>query len=93
MMLYMPTIVYSERDCVRNHSKDLAIIGKKAMIITGKHSSRANGSLDDVINVLKAENIVLVDILDAEDERIKNDLYSELPGSPADGTQHFHCRA
>ena len=45
------------------------------------------------IGVLKAENIVLVDILDAEDERIKNDLYSELPGSPADGTQHFHCRA
>lgn len=67
MMLYMPTIVYSERDCVRNHSKDLAIIGKKAMIITGKHSSRANGSLDDVINVLKAENIDYIIFDDIEE--------------------------
>lgn len=67
MMLYMPTIVYSERDCVKNHRKDIAMIGKKAMIITGKHSSRANGSLGDVINVLKEENIDYIIFDDIEE--------------------------
>lgn len=67
MMLYMPTIVYSERNCVRNHSKDIAMIGKKAMIITGKHSSRANGSLDDVIDVLKEEKVEYIIFDDIEE--------------------------
>lgn len=45
MLLFMPTLVYSEENCVKNHFKDIALIGEKAMIITGKHSSRSNGSL------------------------------------------------
>ena len=55
MNIYTPTLIYSEKNCVRNHSKELAATGKKAMIITGKKSSRVNGSLDDVISVLKEE--------------------------------------
>lgn len=57
MLLFMPTLVYSEENCVKNHFKDIALIGEKAMIVTGKHSSRANGSLNDVTEVLKQENI------------------------------------
>lgn len=56
MLLFMPTKVYSENDCVRNHAKELASYGKKAMIVTGKHSADANGSLADVKAALDAEN-------------------------------------
>lgn len=57
MKLYMPTLVYSERDCVKKHGKELASLGKKAMIVTGRHSSRANGSLAAVEEVLNHYNI------------------------------------
>ncbi len=67
MMLYMPTVVYSERNCVKNHGDDIALIGRKAMIITGKHSSRANGSLKDVTDVLEEKNIQFVIFDDIEE--------------------------
>ena len=67
MMLYMPTIVYSEKNCVKNHAKDIALVGKKAMIVTGKHSSRANGSLKDVTEVLDEENITYIVFDDIEE--------------------------
>lgn len=57
MMLFMPTIVFSERDCVKGHGNELALMGSKAMIVTGKQSSRVNGSLSDVEAVLKEQNI------------------------------------
>ncbi len=53
MQIYMPTNVYSEDNCVMNHRKELAALGKKALLVTGKHSSRANGSLEDVKNALQ----------------------------------------
>ena len=43
MKLYMPTKVYNEKNCVENHSRELAALGTKALIVTGKHSSRING--------------------------------------------------
>lgn len=55
MQIYMPTNVYSERNCVKNHGKELASLGKKAMLVTGKHSSRVNGSLKDVELALQEE--------------------------------------
>ena len=60
MLLFMPTIVFSEEDCVRNHANELALMGTKAMIVTGKHSSRANGSLKDVEEALKTQNVSYV---------------------------------
>ena len=57
MKLYMPTLVFNEINCVMNHSKELASLGKKAMIITGKHSSKVNGSLKDVTTALTKEKI------------------------------------
>ena len=57
MKLYMPTEVYSEKNCVFNHSRELAALGSHALIVTGKHSSRINGSLEDVTAALERENI------------------------------------
>ncbi len=57
MNFYLPTKIYTEKNCVLNHSKELASYGKKAFIITGSTSSRVNGSLDDVITALTKESI------------------------------------
>lgn len=46
MELYMPTRIFSGIDCIKKHGKELASLGRKALIITGKHSSRQNGSLE-----------------------------------------------
>lgn len=67
MLLFMPTLVYSEENCVQNHFKDIALIGTKAMIVTGKHSSRANGSLDDITTVLNQEHIPYIIFDDIEE--------------------------
>ena len=53
MKYYMPTKVYQEKNAVRNHGAEMVTYGKKAFIVTGKHSSRANGSLQDVQETLE----------------------------------------
>lgn len=60
MLLYMPTKVYSEQECVKNHAKELASFGKRAMLVTGKHSARKSGALQDIEDALKQENILYV---------------------------------
>ena len=67
MKLYMPTEIYNEKNCVVNHSRDLAALGKNAFIVTGKHSSRINGSLNDVTAALEQEGIVY-EIFDSVEE-------------------------
>lgn len=67
MQFYMPTKVYSETDCVKKHSKELASFGTRAMIVTGKHSSRVNGSLQDVENALKGESVPYIIFDDVEE--------------------------
>ena len=57
MNFYMPTKVYNEKDCVRRHSQELAALGSRALIVTGRHSSRMNGSLQDVEEALLREKI------------------------------------
>ena len=57
MFFYMPVKVYSETDCVKNHGKELCSLGTKALIVTGCHSSRKNGSLEDVQEVLKEHEV------------------------------------
>lgn len=57
MYFYLPTKIYSEKNCVINHRKELCAYGKKAFIITGKSSSKKNGSLDAVIKALNSESI------------------------------------
>jgi len=57
MRFYIPTDVYVEKDCVKNHGKDFLACGKKALIVTGKHSAKVNGSLNEVLEILKTGNV------------------------------------
>lgn len=57
MKLFMPTLVYYERECIKKHSSELASFGKKALIVTGRKSSRINGSLAAVEAALKEHNV------------------------------------
>ena len=52
MQFYMPTKVYSEENCVRAHGKELAALGTKAMIVTGRNSAKKTGALADVTGAL-----------------------------------------
>lgn len=61
MQLYVPTKVYDEAGCVGNHRAELRSLGNKAMIVTGRHSAKATGALDDVIAALGEMPYVLFD--------------------------------
>lgn len=67
MELFMPVRVYAEDHCVRNHARELASLGSKAFIVTGKHSSRKNGSLQDVTDALTEQKIPYVIFDDIEE--------------------------
>lgn len=60
MQIYMPTNVYGENNCVVNHRKELASLGNKALLVTGRHSSQANGSLEDAKRALQEEQTAYV---------------------------------
>ena len=53
---YMPVRILSGKNCVQNNAACFAL-GKKCLIVTGKHAAQLSGALDDVISVLKAEHI------------------------------------
>lgn len=57
MYFYMPTKVYQGKNIVRQYGCQLASYGKKALIVTGGHSSKANGSLQDVQEALEQYDI------------------------------------
>lgn len=57
MRFHIPVKVFDENDCVRKHSGEIAAFGKKALIVSGRNSARANGSLDDVIEALRNEAV------------------------------------
>lgn len=57
MRFFVPTDIYVEKDCVKNHAKNMLAIGHRALIMTGRHSAIANGSLNDVTEVLKAGEV------------------------------------
>ncbi|MBR5047338.1 MAG: iron-containing alcohol dehydrogenase, partial [Eubacterium sp.] len=57
MRFYVPSDIYVEKNCVLNHSQDIVAMGRKAFIVTGRHSAKANGSLDDVLTVLTGADI------------------------------------
>lgn len=57
MNLYMPTHVINETNCVINHAAKLCSLGTKALIVTGKYSSKKNGSLNDIQTALDSHSI------------------------------------
>ena len=70
MQFYIPTKVFIEEDCVARHKNILSQYGKRALIVTGRHSSRVNGSLDDVTGAL-------------EEASIPYDIFSEVEENPS----------
>ena len=57
MRSFVPTDIYVEKDCVKNHANQMLAVGTRALIMTGRHSAVANGSLNDVESVLNSGNI------------------------------------
>ncbi len=57
---YMPTKIITGEKCIISNSNLFKEYGKKALIVTGKHSAKINGSEADVIMALEAEKIPYV---------------------------------
>ena len=72
MQFYVPTDIYVEKECVKNHAKDLLAVGKRALIVTGHSSAKANGSLNDVTEVLN-DGGVAYQIFDEVEENPSTD--------------------
>ncbi len=60
---HIPTKIVMDDGCVAKNADLLAPMGKRALIVTGTHSAKANGSLDDLLNVLSSngQSYVLFD--------------------------------
>ena len=54
---YMPTKMIYGPDCVKKNAALFPAYGKKCMIVSGKHSAKASGALDDVLAALKKYDI------------------------------------
>lgn len=54
---YLPTTVFFGRETLKNNAAALQKAGKKAVLVTGRHSAAASGALDDVKKVLTAAGI------------------------------------
>lgn len=57
MNFFMPVTVYQEDHCVWNHRSEIGALGKRALIVTGHHSAKANGSQADVEAALNDQGI------------------------------------
>ena len=57
MRFFVPTDIYVEKNCVKNHARNLLAIGRRAFIMTGHKSAALNGSLNDVAEVLDVGNV------------------------------------
>lgn len=52
VQFYMPTRVVMGEDCIAENAELLKTLGKRAIIVTGRHSAEKNGSLRDVTEAL-----------------------------------------
>ena len=58
MFMYeMPTRLFFGRDCLNGAVKDLKKLGQKALIVTGRHSAKINGSQKAVMEALESAGI------------------------------------
>lgn len=54
---YMPVKTFFGRNCIEKNSGEFTLLGKKALIVTGKSSAEKNGSLADVKRALDSVKI------------------------------------
>ena len=57
MRFFVPTDIYVEKNCVKNHAKNLLATGRRAFIMSGHKSAALNGSLNDVAEVLDVGSV------------------------------------
>ena len=67
MNFYMPVRVYSEENCVMNHAAELAELGTRALIVTGKSSARKCGAFADVTAALEKYGVSWVEFAEVEE--------------------------
>ena len=67
MKFFMPALVYSEENCVMRHSAELAALGTRAMIVTGKSSARRCGAFADVTKALEEHGVSWVEFAEVEE--------------------------
>ena len=67
MKFLMPTLVYSEENCVLSHSAELASLGCRALIVTGKSSARRCGAFADVTAALDKHGVSWVEFAEVEE--------------------------
>ena len=88
-MRNIPTDIYIENEAVKNHGGEIAELGKKAMIVTGRHSSAVNGSLDDVRAVLESQGIGYVIYNDIEENPSVETVYTAATAAVKYGVDMF----
>ena len=49
---YMPTQVFFGKNCIAESGQVLAGLGKRALLVTGRHSAKVNGSQDAITGKL-----------------------------------------
>lgn len=54
---YMPTTIYFGKNCVKQNGSAMATLGKRACLVTGGSSSKKNGSLKDMKEMLDSLGI------------------------------------
>lgn len=54
---YMPTKILLDENCIKKNAALFKGMGRKAVIVTGRHSARMNGSLQDVTEALASQRI------------------------------------
>ena len=72
MNFYMPVKVYAEENCILNHAAELASLGKRALIVTGKSSARRCGAFDDVTKALEQYGVSWVEFAEVETSRMQS---------------------
>ncbi len=55
--IYMPVKVFFGKDCMKTESGIFDRMGKSCLIVTGAHSGRKSGALDDLENIFHEKNI------------------------------------
>ena len=54
---YMPTLVYDEPGAVLRHADEFSRLGGRAFLVTGRHSAKECGALEDVCTALAGRGI------------------------------------
>ena len=57
MNSFMPVRLFTGKGCIKEHDKEFTRYGNMALIVTGRHSAKECGALDDVTDVLKKNGI------------------------------------